>query len=295
MNIEQLDDHSWKIIDELARFHIEINISNFSMSLARQLLTELVEETGISEHHLKKVIYERVELLRLGASYLEGYKKLLETAEFEEGTNAFTNIKLIRSLYNQNDYFADKNNYSDGSSGTERLIMSIRQVKTSFEDSRLITPEFLKKLAEHLLLRIETANRILEEQASCERQLSKLQSSVAKGYFLDYQFNSINSFIKNIQDDYTQDNFEIILFSRHVDGSLNPWSNIDLAVISDKFLNLPKSERAKKLRNFIPEDNPWFSVVGIARSEFENGEATPLLLKIRQGRKICRFDNPTKF
>ncbi len=74
----------------------------------------------------------------------------------------------------------------------------------------------------------------------------------------------------------------IILFGSFARGNINEYSDVDVAVISDKFNLIPSEERLNILYPLTIDLYPDFHVFGFTSEEFEKGNKLTILEEIKK-------------
>lgn len=79
----------------------------------------------------------------------------------------------------------------------------------------------------------------------------------------------------------------IVLYGSHVNGSPDEWSDIDIAVISPDFEELPMWERQRVISRTTAHRDPSLAPIGYPSSEYHNpGRHSFLREIIRTGRVV---------
>lgn len=103
-----------------------------------------------------------------------------------------------------------------------------------------------------------------ENQEECFRYLSSLKNRI----------------------DYSQ----VILHGSYAQSRAHTWSDIDLAVISNQFANMPFIKRTILLREVaLKAKTPKIQAVGFTRREFETGDYPRIVYKVRKGVSLFRL------
>jgi hypothetical protein len=284
----KMDNHLKTLVDELAELSVRGESNNDNSLATRQLFrlkrNQLSRELPSNEN-INSIIELRVfELKEEANKVIECYQELLELE--------FVEIKTIKSLYNNRDYFASLNVHSVNAKSA-RALQEIIIVGGHAKEHPLYECYILGKIKRCLESIIDTHDQALKERSY--DKLTEFQARTAEGILPQFQYDSILFFVENLKNYVNFDIAEIILFSQHSDRKQNNWTNVEWAVVSEQFANLSTSERAKLLRKCLPEDNPWITVLGITESEYLNAESSPLLQKIRRGKKLIKLCKSTEF
>lgn len=106
----------------------------------------------------------------------------------------------------------------------------------------------------------------------------------------DFQRDALDKFLRAVQDgkldgstqSWDSQNTQVLVFGSYAADRARPWSDLDVAVVSDAFVGIPWLERIRQLNQIVGTICRSFHPVGVTKKELESHQYPSILRTIRK-------------